>query len=99
MTDLDPEYTAPEAELRSEPAPAPSTSRAPLLVVGGLVLAGIAFLSGVLIAETGRPAPTPTPVVADPVADVAGRVLPSAVFIRTPTGAGSGFVYDANGLI
>ena len=46
--------------------------------------------------------PMPTPIVggsSEPVADVAAAVAPAVVQIETGSGLGSGFVYDAQGLI
>ena len=71
------------------------------LVVAAIVLAALsaAFAAGYTVGD--RPAPTlsPTPIPLDPAEDVAQRLGPSTVFIRAGDASGSGFVYDAKGLI
>jgi S1-C subfamily serine protease len=52
-------------------------------------------------ATTTTEAPEPERVVAgsEPVADAAEIILPSVVHVQTPTGLGSGVIYDADGLV
>jgi S1-C subfamily serine protease len=66
-----------------------------------VVIAALAFVAGFVLREELRdePAPTPTPVAVDPAAQVARKLLPSTVYIRAGTRAGSGFVYNAGGLV
>jgi S1-C subfamily serine protease len=60
------------------------------------------------VAETTTTSTTPEPVEVtaptydpgeEPIADAAQVILPSTVHIQTPTGVGSGVVYDSDGLI
>jgi S1-C subfamily serine protease len=69
------------------------------LIVVLLVL--LAFSTGYIVRDRtqSEPVPTPTPTPTDLGAEVAHALLPSAVFVRSGTSLGSGFVYDTKGLI
>ena len=56
-----------------------------------------AELTRVAAAPTDTPLPTPTPALT--VAELAAQTRPSLAHIIAPDGGGSGFVYDASGLI
>ena len=66
--------------------------------VAGCVTAGE---TDTQVAELTRLAPTATPVLtATPtVAELVSRFRPSMAQIITPAGTGTGFVYDASGLV
>lgn len=92
---------------RSEPdareaAVPPKTSRL-ALIAGAIAVASVAFAAGVLVANDDTPAPpavSEAPAAeAEPVAEVARILLPSVVHLRAGNSAGSGVIYDADGLI
>lgn len=51
------------------------------------------------MADSGRPLATSAPSATEPIAAVAASLSPAVVQIETRSGLGSGFVYDADGLI
>jgi S1-C subfamily serine protease len=79
---------------------APNRSRGPwtLAVILAVLLA---FAGGYVVrdATMRTPGPTATPALVDPATRVAELLLPSAVYIRAGGSVGSGFIYDAGGLI
>ena len=87
-------------------SPKPRRGLAPL-AAAGLVIASFAFAAGVFVSRPDTPASDPvtgtSPIGSDgaeePVVAVSRILLPSVVHIRTATGAGSGVIYDATGLI
>ncbi len=85
------------------PAPQPPPRRriGAFSVAGAIAVASIGFAAGVTVSRDEPPAPTPTvdASAGEPVAAVARTLLPSVVFIRQGAGAGSGVIYDAEGLI
>jgi putative serine protease PepD len=91
-TDLD-ELTLDESAFSRGPGP----WRALAIVLAVL----LAFAGGYIVRDTTQrePEPTPTPVVVDPATKVARVLLQSTVFIRSDDSVGSGFVYDAKGLL
>ncbi|MEX0874008.1 MAG: trypsin-like peptidase domain-containing protein [Actinomycetota bacterium] len=97
MTTLDP--TPPtQSPARTE---APRGSRRAWLGAAGIAIASLAFVGGFVAREAVRtPAPpTPTPRSPEPAAEVARKLLPATVYIRSGQTAGSGVIYDAKGLI
>ncbi len=96
MTTTDPAPpTAPPSDTNSDTG---GRSRAWVLSLV-VIVAAIAFVAGFVLREELRdPAPTPTPA-SDPAAQVARKLLPSTVYIRAGQTAGSGFVYNAGGLV
>jgi len=72
-----------------------------LIAVIVVLLIALAFTGGYTVRTvTTKPLPpTPTPKPDEPGADVAKILLPSTVFIRAGDSLGSGFIYDAKGLI
>lgn len=60
-----------------------------------------AFLGGYVVRDqtAKEPEPTPTPVPMEPAEAVASALMPSTVFIRAGESAGSGVIYDTDGLI
>jgi putative serine protease PepD len=96
MTTTDP---APPSAPTSDPTPARG-GRSRGWLVGLLVsVAAVAFVAGFVLREELRDPPAPTPTPADPAALVARKLLPSTVYIRVSGTAGSGFVYNAGGLV
>jgi S1-C subfamily serine protease len=90
-------------ETSADPAIEPrKRSGAPwALVVVAIVLAALsaAFAAGYTVGARPEPTPSPTAVPLDPAEAVARQLGPSTVFIRAGDASGSGFVYDAKGLI
>src|SRR5688572_27786302 len=90
-----------------EPGTPKPRGRLAQLAAAGLVIASVAFAAGVFISRPDAPGSKPvtgtSPIgsngAEEPVVAVSRILLPSVVHIRTPTGAGSGVIYDATGLI
>ena len=82
-------------------APPPPERRNRWVGVSIVLAVLLAFAGGYVVRDTTarEPEPTPTPEPVDPARKVAELLLPSAVFIRSGEGVGSGFVYNAKGLI
>ncbi len=96
MTTFDP---APPTAPPPDAKPFPGSRRA-WLVALVVVVAAVAFVGGFVAREELRDAPpTPTPAPLEPTALVAAKLLPATVYIRAAEASGSGFVYDADGLI
>ncbi len=72
-----------------------------LLVSTLVLLVAFAFSAGYIVRDRTRaePEPTPTPSPVDQGAEVARRLTPSTVFVRSGESVGSGFIYNASGLI
>jgi putative serine protease PepD len=69
-------------------------------IAAALLATMLAFVSGFYVREaTTPPEPTPTPTPADPAAEVAKLILPTAVLIRAGDSLGSGFIYNTDGRI
>jgi putative serine protease PepD len=76
-----------------------SGTRSAWIVTGAAVLAALSFLAGVLVARDNATPPKATAAIQEPVATVAKKLLPSAVFIKTSAGGGSGVIYRSDGYI
>lgn len=100
---------------RRSPAPRGSRGARPLVVAALVAVfgagIGVGWLAGTLpggdggvsapvaSGDSGSVAPVHSSVPDEPVAVVAAALLPSIVQIETPSGLGSGVIYDADGLI
>ncbi len=75
--------------------------RGPWRGVAVVLVVLLAFAGGYVVRDTTQrePEPTPTPAPVDPATKVARILLPSTVFIRSGDSVGSGFIYDAKGLL
>ncbi len=96
MTTTDP---APPSAPPSDPNPARGGPARAWLLPLFVTVAAVAFVAGFVLREELRDPPAPTPTPADPAAQVARKLLPSTVYIRAGDTAGSGFVYNAGGLV
>ncbi len=92
MSDLD------VAEPKIDTSPPPSRAGWVAAAILGVLLA---FVGGFYArdATTPEPSPSPTATPLEPAEAVAQQLGPSTVFIRAGEAGGSGFVYDAKGLI
>lgn len=100
--DLDPI----SGEPLTDPATRPPQPRRPgrfgaFIAAGAIAIASLGFAAGVVVSSDEAPSPIPTidASAGEPVAAVARTLLPSVVLIRDEDAAGSGVIYDEDGLI
>lgn len=78
-----------------------TAKRGPWRALTVLLAVLLAFAGGYVVRDATQttPAPTPTPTPLDPATKVARLLMPSTVFVRSGESVGSGFIYDAKGLV
>ena len=99
MADIDTDLQDLELD---ESAFARGLGRGPWRTVAIVLAVLLAFAGGYVVRDATQsppPTPSPSPVPLDPATKVARLLTPSTVFIRSGDSVGSGFVYDAKGLL